>query len=781
MKTKFLAFLLVFTGLDLWAQVPGVPAPGTPAVRRTRTPLFPATVGTNPAVAVPRFAPQQNGATQAADAPPNGTVAGAAPSGGTVATTRTAAVAASDPMAGVDHPDDLVPEVHFEGVDLNQVLTIYAKYVNRILLRAALTDVKVTLDTRSATLTKKEMIQAFQAMFALNGVSVVNVGEKFVKVLPSAEASTAAGEIDHTSSTNLPNLGSYLTHVVQLHYVKPTEMLPVIDPFSKLKANLAIEANGILILRDYAENVKRMLEMIEQIDISVPAEYISEVIPIRYAKVEDIASALNSLGGGGGGSSVSIGSGGASPGGGSRGGGGRSGLGVSGGGGGLGGGGYQQQGGGLGGGAFGSRGGLGGGGAQNPNGTPTGGSTFAQRLNKIINNSGSSTGGGGGQDQIQLFGQTKIIPNASSSTLLVYATRQDMAMIHDIISKIDVPLSQVLIEALIIDVTLGDDFNFGIAVKQNPKTFFNPNNSTNILNTFAGAGGMKNGSSFLNFLSNAVGTNGASTFGDSLGAFNYFGKLGSTWDAAVSAAMSDSRASIIQRPRIQASQAQQASFQVGESRPFVTSTSFGGISGGFGGSSYTSLFAGVELNVLPFINPDGLVVMDIQQNINEFSGFTTIANVGDVPNQIQRTLSSEIAVRDRDTVMLGGFIKSNKSLSKSGVPYLMDIPILGNLFTSRSDKKTRSELIVLMRPTVLKTPEIAAQNTFKEEQKLPGVSAAAAEDAEQERKLIDAQRKRELKRSKTTGYNDGFFNQKSEEDKKFEKLLIESATNAPAQ
>jgi hypothetical protein len=65
--------------------------------------------------------------------------------------------------------------------------------------------------------------------------------------------------------------------------------------------------NGILVIRDYAENVKRMLEMIEQVDVSVPAEYISEVIPIRYAKVDDIASALNSLGGSGGGSTVSIG------------------------------------------------------------------------------------------------------------------------------------------------------------------------------------------------------------------------------------------------------------------------------------------------------------------------------------------------------------------------------------------------------------------------------------------------------------------------------------------
>jgi len=107
--------------------------------------------------------------------------------------------------------------------------------------------------------------------------------------------------------------------------------------------------------------------------------------------------------------------------------------------------------------------------------------------------------------------------------------------------------------------------------------------------------------------------------------------------------------------------------------------------------------------------------------------------------------------------MLGGFIKSNKSTSRSGVPWLMDIPLLGNLFTQRSDSKAREELIVLMRPTVLKTPEIAAKNTFKEEQRLPGVSEAAGESAAEERKLIDAQRKREQKKFRSTKQYDGFF------------------------
>jgi type II secretory pathway component GspD/PulD (secretin) len=108
--------------------------------------------------------------------------------------------------------------------------------------------------------------------------------------------------------------------------------------------------------------------------------------------------------------------------------------------------------------------------------------------------------------------------------------------------------------------------------------------------------------------------------------------------------------------------------------------------------------------------------------------------------------------------MLGGFIRADKSTSRSGVPVLMDIPLLGNLFTSRSDSKDRTELIVLIRPTVLRTPEIAAAQAVKEEQRLPGVSAAAAEDAASEKKFIEAERRAEQRRARTQGQIGGFYN-----------------------
>ena len=707
MKTILLALALALTGLELQAQTP--PPFGAPNGQVTK-PRYPQPAPTPPPVAAAPVAPAQ--------------------------------------------PEEMIPAgtINFQSADVNQVLDVYSQLVGRTLLRpATLPGGPIVLKTLTP-LTKSEAIQALQAVLAINGVVVVNIGDKFVKVLPADQAAGSGASVDSTSVTNMPNLGSYVTHIVQLKYVKPTEMVPVITPFAKLNSIIPLDANGILVIRDYAENVKRMLEMIDKVDVSVPAEYISEVIPIRYAKVDDIASALNALGGGGG-STVSIGSApSTTPINGMR----SSSSGVNG-----------MNTGGGGGGMGGVNGGSSTYGNQarsiataGPNGAPTAGTTFQDRLKSIINRASGAT-----QDQqITLFGQTKIIPDESSSSLLIYATRQDMEVIKGIISKLDVPLAQVLIESIIMDVAIGKTLNAGVSVVQQPKQYNNSN--------VTGGGAMINGgSSFLNTVQNLV-TNGSGSSilkSSSLptnalsGGLSYFGNIGDTWNVLVSAAESDTTANIIQRPRIQTSQAVPAQFFVGQSVPYVNSTYNNSINGGYGGSSYSQLNVGVELDVTPFINPDGLVVMQIQQEIDEISGYTSIDG-NQVPNTVKRTLNSTIAVRNRDTVILGGFVRSDKSHALSGVPILMDIPLLGWLFRSTANTKDRTELMVMMRPTVLKTPELAAAETIKEGQRLPGISAAAAEDAAGERKAIAAERKKEQQNARKGVPADGFFNMNSGAD-----------------
>ncbi len=707
MKTTTLALILFLTGLDLWAQNMPVFRQTTNRLNASPNKISPGGMsGAKPAPApapVPATAPVLPAIPPAMPAP--------------------AAAGPDDASTNATAQEEMIPagNINFQGVDVSQVLEVYAKLVGRTLLRASLPQSSIILKTETP-LTKSEAIEALQAVLALNGISVVNIGDKFVKVLTSDQAGTAGAEFSDASSSQLPDLGAYVTRIVQLKNVKPSEMAPLLTPFSKLPNSVVqFENNGILVLRDNAENVKRMMQMIERVDVSVPAEYISEVVPIKYALAEDIANALNSLGGAGGGSTVSIGGSTGSTG--STGGNGfRSSMGGNGmqGGGGFGGGsGYNNNNGQQ-------RSQIGGmGGTSTANGAPSGGaSTFQQRLQSIIQ---KASGTGGQQDQIQIFGQTKIIADQRSNSLLIFATRADMERIKNIVDKLDVLLSQVLIESVIMEVSLNKNWNVGVSAVQRQQAISTPN--------FKGTGGYNNGQSFFSFLTNGLianGTNSALASG-----LSYFGQIGnSDYDVAMQAAASDDSITIIQKPRIQTFQAQPASFFVGNTVPYVTSTYNGGTTGI--GSSYSQLSVGVSLNVTPFINPDGLVVMQIQEEIDDISGYTQIDG-NPVPDTASKTLSSNVAVKDRDSIILGGAIYSSKDFNKSGVPILQDIPLLGALFSSRSSAKQRQELLVLMRPTVLKTPELAALQAKKEEARLPGIHHAEALDTKEELKQVEAE------------------------------------------
>src|SRR4029077_3367885 len=122
---------------------------------------------------------------------------------------------------------------------------------------------------------------------------------------------------------------------------------------------------------------------------------------------------------------------------------------------------------------------------------------------------------------------------------------------------------------------------------------------------------------------------------------------------------SDSRVNVIQKPRILTSHATPGSIFVGGTIPYVTSTYYGGGFNGGPSSSYQQLSVGIGLTVTPYINPDGLVVMQIDETIDELAGSTPISGVGNVPNTNSRKLSAEVAVRDGDSVMLGGFIRNS--------------------------------------------------------------------------------------------------------------------------
>ena len=136
---------------------------------------------------------------------------------------------------------------------------------------------------------------------------------------------------------------------------------------------------------------------------------------------------------------------------------------------------------------------------------------------------------------------------------------------------------------------------------------------------------------------------------------------------------------------------------MGESRPYPTSSYYGG--GAYGGySSIQQLQIGVSLDVTPLINPDGLVVMDIHQKIDAFEGNVTIQNVGDVPITSEKEAQAKVSVRDHDTIILGGFIETDKNQNKSGRALPDGRSPAGLPVPQQPRGRDAQELIVLIRP-----------------------------------------------------------------------------------
>jgi general secretion pathway protein D len=184
-------------------------------------------------------------------------------------------------------------------------------------------------------------------------------------------------------------------------------------------------------------------------------------------------------------------------------------------------------------------------------------------------------------------------------------------------------------------------------------------------------------------------------------------------DVAIRLLSSSSRFKVLSTPIIQTLDNQEANIIVGESRPVPTST----LSDVYGGSAAgtnqvsTGLRANVEykdvaieLKVTPRINPDGYVTMDIDQKVNDLGVNVNIGGI-EAPSITKREARSFVTAKDKSTIVLGGLIKEQKSVTATKVPILGDLPFLGNLFRSTRDAKNRQELIVFIRPTVLRTSE----------------------------------------------------------------------------
>jgi type II secretory pathway component GspD/PulD (secretin) len=512
--------------------------------------------------------------------------------------------------------------------DPHQMLQLYADIRGRTVRWSTNLSLPNLSFTADKPLTRDETTLALDASFGLNGIALIDIAEKWVHAVRSESCQTSSNPIYQT-----------VAHLQHLTYLKPSELVPILQPFTSSDiANglLPLNAQQALMLRDRPENVQRMLQVIQRVDVEPPPEYISEVIPFKYAKASEIVAAIHGFATNRFGKPSS---------------------------------------------PFGTRSSL----ASPP--------WLLERLEQRVRSLGGPSS----------FPRVKMLADERTNSLLVYAGREDMKRIKELVSNLDLVSAQILVEAVIIEVNRTNGFAIqGIDDHEFPwMTNFIPIAVTN---------------------TPAVSDPTRATRANLKAGFYRFAAISNDVESFVTTLASNSSVKILQRPRIQTPNGEPLQLFVGESRPYP--------SGPYTtcGSEYTSMPAinqGVTLEVTPSITNDGMVVLDIHQTIEKANGTVTIENVGEVPISSRTERSAKVLVNARSVLVLDGCLERTNATPRPGT--FKRIVTLNGLFHHSKSVTNQNELIVLLRPTILPASEAAAQLSKAEKDKMPGVKRAELE------------------------------------------------------
>ncbi|RIA46315.1 type II secretion system protein D (GspD) [Hephaestia caeni] len=292
--------------------------------------------------------------------------------------------------------------------------------------------------------------------------------------------------------------------------------------------------------------------------------------------------------------------------------------------------------------------------------------------------------GSSSSDAVSQTGQAregggKITPDEVNNAIVVYGTPREYAMIEDALRKLDVAPLQVMIEAAITEVTLNDTLRYG--VQWNWLT----------------------GDSNFRITDGVEMPAGAAQPG-----FSYF-LSGSSISATLNALEQRTNVKVVSAPKLVTLNNQTAALQVGDQVPVSAGNA---VSVGNPDAPIVNAIeyrdTGVILKVTPRVNASGSVLLDVSQEVSDVSpGSAVSGRDGAIasPTISTRRISTSVAVQDGQVIALGGLFRDSQSFGKNGLPILSRIPVLGGLFGNHENRQNRTELIVLLKPQVIRTPD----------------------------------------------------------------------------
>lgn len=587
----------------------------------------------------------------------------------------------SIPVVSIAAPLPASITLNMKGADITAFVGTVAKQTGKNFIIDPRVKGKVTLISHKP-LSKRALYQVFLSVLEVHGFTAVPGGAGTVKIVPVAEAKhSGIPAVDGTQKLG----DEAVTQVIEVRHVPAAQLVPILRPLVPPQGHLAAyPPSNVLIISDRANNIRRLLSIIERIDQKTSDEV--EVITLEHASAGEVVRILNSLS-------------------------------------------KKQN-------------------VKDAAGAPTivadertnsvllGGDPSARlRLRTIITHLDTPLDSGGnihvvylryanakdlvpvltgvGKDVAQGAaspgGKAKrrvprrstggnnnefsIQADESTNSLVISAPPGIMRSLQAVIKKLDVRRAQVLVEAIIAEVNLNREADLGVqwivADRDGDRPAI-PGAATNFglvdVTTVANGG---------------PGALAALPSGFTLGV-GRIGKGVLNFGAIVTALKGDANSNILSTPSLVTLDNVEAEINVGEEVPFLT----GSFTSTGGGSTPTNPFqtiqrknVGLSLKVKPQINEGNTIRLDIDQKIDSLGTGTTGA-VDLITNT--RSIKTSILVNDGQTIVLGGLIKEDLQESVSKVPLLGDIPLLGNLFRKRGTKKTKTNLMVFLRPNILR-------------------------------------------------------------------------------
>lgn len=662
-----------------------------------------------------------------------------------------------DPMAGVKQgakeiewkpkPGGTRIKFNLDDADLPELVKSISNITGkRFIYGGKLRQIKATVYSPEE-ITANEAYSAFLSILDTNGMTVIPHG-RFLKIVESPGVVTDVTPV-YGTATPVPDEARYVTRLYRLSHIDANDAATVLSKFKSKEADITIyPAGNLLIITETGSNLHRLMRIVEEIDVGGAGEQIW-VQPLNYTSASDLANRLNDI--------LDL-RGGKSSGGG---GGGAAGKGAAGGGGGGGAQGTRivadergnaliiianesdylrllelikrldvKQSGegeihvlslqyaackdlsqtlnqilGTGGGGF--------AGAQGAR--PAAGGQGARQ--------GSATPGAAGSGLDEVFeGKIRVTCDESTNSIVTTSSLRDYAQLRTVIDKLDRPRRQVFIEAVIMDVNVDRSTDLGLSYHGGAPINFGSGEQGVFY------GGNNPSQSILGVPANlealALGLRGPEISGSQ----NLFGTGISipALGVVMHALAKDGDSNVLATPHILATDNTPAEISIGQNIPLQTNVgglgSLAGLAGQAGGAGAGALGAlgglgglgglagglgfqtprqdvGTKIKVIPHVNDSDQVRLELTEEISEAGA--PIGAIGAIPIN-KRTANTTLVVRDQQTVVIGGLVRDSVTNGETKIPILGDIPVLGLLFKQTQRKKTKSNLMLVLTPYVIR-------------------------------------------------------------------------------